>query len=569
MSFTFSAADINKKRLGLNRRKNELGFYLTFALFFWLAPLTRPLPPWFDVFCRVLASANALILIRETDEVSREEQVLLAEIDVSRKLLQKQIGVLQYQHEQAILAPVIPPPPQFNDAVEVEARQLPPAQQEPGQAIAPTAQQWDDDPEVAPSKPVEQPKQDAVDSRLFELIYTNHKRHLLLPAETGAGKTTILLGTIDYINTATNGNAEFFGSTAKVSPWLGLENEIADDGLPKIINLSFDRPETILDLIERLKWLVRRGEGRQQRRTECEQQGKEYKPKPIYIMLDEWIRTCAIAQKYDRLKKASTFNELIELVEHFLLVGREDEMIVWLFGQDHQVQNNHINTGFRKSFGIVVPGIWGNMMGIEDALLGKSPLVTPDRKKPLFAEAEQLAQQNPSIPIAYCNIDGHNIIALPYLPDIKRKRIFGNGETVKRSQSQQSTTVEVVAQPVDPKAYRYPANWPEIRNFTQQLTGRQCCFPGCPNPSTSVHHARYMVNGMSICNAPRPGEDIFPLCDTHHKDKQNPECAHHPNNWIYGQIQEPLEIDSRNDPRYHQLLREGFLQKTAQQMVAA
>ncbi len=36
-----------------------------------------------------------------------------------------------------------------------------------------------------------------------------------------------------------------------------------------------------------------------------------------------------------------------------------------------------------------------------------------------------------------------------------------------------------------------------------------------------------------------------------------------------GSIQEPLEIDSRNTPDYHKLLRQGWLEKTSQKLVAA
>lgn len=272
---------------------------------------------------------------------------------------------------------------------------------------------------------------------LFDRMYSNHKRHIMIPAETGAGKTTILLGAIKSFYEATDGNVEFFGSTAKPSPCLGLETQKAADGRPRIINLRIDDPDSILLLIYRLEWLQQRLSKRQDQRTECEATGKPYHPKRNIIFLDEWNQTVALAAEYDRVHrndidpeterpcKPDMKGKLIALINTFLMMGREDEMAIWLFTQDHQVQNCHINTGNRKNLGILVPGMLGNMLGIEQALIDKTAIVASGKGKELLSEAEKLAASNPDRGIVYSNINGHELLVVPYLPNIKRERLFG------------------------------------------------------------------------------------------------------------------------------------------------
>ncbi|HEY9909004.1 MAG TPA: hypothetical protein V6D18_15520, partial [Thermosynechococcaceae cyanobacterium] len=237
-----------------------------------------------------------------------------------------------------------------------------------------------DDLEAPPS-----PQNVAGAVNIFELMYSHRKRHLFIPAETGAGKTTLLLGAIDWGHRQFQGQIEFFGSTAKVSPWLGLEEQPAEDGKPRILTINPDQPETILPLVSRLNWLRRRLRKRGEQRLLCEQQNKPYRPCRNVVVLEEWNETLATALRYDRAFNAARDKEtpvstvyanLVDAVESFARLGREDEMAIWIFAQDHQVQNAAINTGYRKNFGFVVPGrANGGMAGLEDAFLGKSPIV--------------------------------------------------------------------------------------------------------------------------------------------------------------------------------------------------
>lgn len=295
---------------------------------------------------------------------------------------------------------------------------------------------------VASPQPADQQTAKPQAPNIFDRIYNNHKRHIFIPSETGGGKTTLLLGAIEYIHNLTNGTAEFYGSTAKETPWLGLEHQKAKDGQPLILTLDRTVPSTIENVLNRLRWMQKRLKSRQGERTKAEQEGRKVNFNRIYLILDEWLQTLAIAKEYDRVcnlskdketPRSDTYNELIALVESFLLLGREDEVCIWLFGQDHQVQNAKINTGLRKNFGFIVPAREGGMLGLEDALTGRSAITTPTKGAEIFKEAEVLVGQNPDTGICYSNIYGHELLIVPYLPDIKRKRIFG--ETQKESSS--------------------------------------------------------------------------------------------------------------------------------------
>jgi hypothetical protein len=293
---------------------------------------------------------------------------------------------------------------------------------------------YDTEPQAVTQKSTPTTTQQVQAPNIFDRIYNNHKRHIFIPSETGGGKTTLLLGAIEYIHNLTSGTAEFYGSTAKETPWLGLEYQNAQDGQLRVLTLDRTVPSTIEGLINRLRWLQKRLKARQGKRTKAEQEGRKVNFNRVYLVLDEWLQTLAIAKEYDRVcnlskekdaPRSDTYNELIALIESFLLLGREDEICIWLFGQDHQVQNAKVNTGLRKNFGFVVPARSGGMLGLEDALTGRSSIATPTKGAEIFKEAEALVAQHPDTGICYSNIYGHELLIVPYLPDIKRKRIFG------------------------------------------------------------------------------------------------------------------------------------------------
>jgi hypothetical protein len=279
---------------------------------------------------------------------------------------------------------------------------------------------------------------------IFERIRTNKKRQLFVPTTTGGGKTTLLLSAIEHINNVTGGNAEFYGSTAKPSPWGGLEDLIAGDGQSHVIELSITNPASLRPLIKRIDWLRQRLEARQKQRSLAQRTGETYNPKPVYIIFDEWLRTLKVAEVFDRQNETKYRQILIDFVEDMAIAGREDEFGIWLFAQDSQVQNAGINTGYKNNFGFLVLGSLGNMECLEKAILSKNSIVESDRltKQKLWEQAQRLAEANPDVAIAYSNLYGHEILVTPYLPDIKRKRIFGSPGTVEDTPSKENKILQ-------------------------------------------------------------------------------------------------------------------------------
>lgn len=290
---------------------------------------------------------------------------------------------------------------------------------------------------------------------LFDRVWNHRKRHLIIPAETGAGKTTLLLGLIKYFWEESNKSVEFYGSTVKPSPCLGLEFDIAADGLPRIINLDVTRPVTVETLIRRLRWLQSRLQKRQNQRAEAEAEDKPYQPNRIIIVADEWNSTLALAARFDKLlarefsiAKAEkseplppapyAVDELKSLMESILLMGREDECAEWVFGQDHQVQNCGFNTGYRKSFGVLVPFRKGAMQSLEDALIGRSPVLPFQIGKQVLQQANDAIAANPNGAFVYSNLNGHEILDVPYLPNIKREKLNGKQQSTAEQSKPES-----------------------------------------------------------------------------------------------------------------------------------
>jgi hypothetical protein len=388
----------------------------------------------------MLAGASLLgastIQVERTNTQNYPDEVQIKSVPIEGAGLMRLGGLLFCGAGLAIAQPLL----NKEEAQAQAATASLPSQQSSSQsAIATSTQQWDEDPEIEldekSTQQEEKPKTQApIAASLFDRMYSNHKRHLLIPAETGAGKTTLLLGAIEYGHSLFDGQIEFFGSTAKRSPYLGLEDQVAEDGKSRIIFIDPTEPSTIQPLLDRLRWLRKRLGKRGELREAAEKQGKTCNFKRNIIVLDEWNETLEVAKEFDRQynlsiekgePRSDAHGDLLGFINSFARTGREDEMAIWAFAQDHQVQNAGINTGYRKNFAILVPAKYGSMMGLEDALTGRSPIVSSVAKgREILVRAESVAKANPKVAIAYSNIEGHEILAVPYLPDIKRKRIF-------------------------------------------------------------------------------------------------------------------------------------------------
>jgi hypothetical protein len=275
----------------------------------------------------------------------------------------------------------------------------------------------------------------------FELLRTHKKKHTFFPCETGVGKTTALLGAIKHIHEEDK-SAIFLGSTAKPTAWGGLEKiKWEEDGKSCVLNISNKDFYSIEMLRDRLVAANIVMERRQLQRQAAEQRGEECHFPPIYLILDEWLRTLNIAENYDQVQNqekapgdpsSNIQGEIIRIINDFVFAGREDNVIVWLFGQDHQCQNSKINTGSWKNFGFVILAVPGYLTSIQDALYGRSPIIQGAKlKEQIWKEVIEFeGQAETSGSFAYTNLVGHQVLPLPYLPDIKKERIFLNPSNV-------------------------------------------------------------------------------------------------------------------------------------------
>jgi hypothetical protein len=104
---------------------------------------------------------------------------------------------------------------------------------------------------------------------------------------------------------------------------------------------------------------------------------------------------------------------------------------------------------------------------------------------------------------------------------------------------------------------RYAENWGEISRKARSLTKGLCCYPGCQQRASAVHHALYRDNRGAIAGREKPGIHVFGLCDYHHSKEAG--CAHHPKNWKHDS-KDPV-LGNQNTSRFYLRLREGWKEK--------
>lgn len=105
---------------------------------------------------------------------------------------------------------------------------------------------------------------------------------------------------------------------------------------------------------------------------------------------------------------------------------------------------------------------------------------------------------------------------------------------------------------------RYLKHWPALASFTRELCGGLCCFPGCQQAGTEVHHAFYLGEDASaICLT--PGVELFYLCDQHHNARTRPDCAHNWRNWKAAK--KPPGWSAQQKANYYKLLMRGWQEK--------
>lgn len=121
-------------------------------------------------------------------------------------------------------------------------------------------------------------------------------------------------------------------------------------------------------------------------------------------------------------------------------------------------------------------------------------------------------------------------------------------------------TAALYAQRYDDSLFPTYGNW---ENFSRKMLGifTVCCFPGCGRQANNLHHAAYQTSlGVPIGENGIMGIHYFVLCRKHHnEDRNDPTCAHHPDNWDQGMLPPP-RLDAIQRPKYYIMLRNEFKQ---------
>ncbi len=177
-------------------------------------------------------------------------------------------------------------------------------------------------------------------------------RHVIVAAVTGCGKTTLLQNVIQLI-LEKHPESKFYLSSSKASPWLGLEQQYGEDGLPRCVNVWTDKPETIEKLIQRLEFVVAELNRRGKKRLIAEMKGEEVEASdPIYVVLDELPTTVGIAKSHD----SKAFEKLSRLIKAIINTGREDRVFAVLITQGHQCGTIGLDKDVRRNLGVVCLG---------------------------------------------------------------------------------------------------------------------------------------------------------------------------------------------------------------------
>ncbi len=395
-------------------------------------------------------------------------------------------------------------------------------------------------------------------------------RSILVAAPSGTGKSNLIRACVSATDKLAAGHADFSVLNAKedrdengdlLSTYCGLEKSPQD-------YIHWGDPVNIPEGSRRLAGITQKMESRSA-------------GMPLITISDEHnnaLIAAAIADKQG--EKTSYWEDITTNVKLQVTKGRSRMTCLWMTAHTPFVEDIELNSGLQESLSVIVLARGDRLDAIHSALRGTRAIVkNPVVRKTLWDEFTQweLTNQDMDVVVALTNLRGKwRLVSLPHYPDVQPD-ITPSAINVPVSQVvdvpasvpvQAPVQQEKKEKEVDPYAYRYecePLSWPSISKVTLALTGGLCCYPGCEEEAYQAHHVHYMMGDQLITKLPQSGRDVFGLCRRHHSDRNDPQCAHHPTNWIQGEMQEPLHADSRNTIEYKRLLHQGWLQKTLAQ----
>ena len=173
----------------------------------------------------------------------------------------------------------------------------------------------------------------------------NYNRSILFSAITGCGKTTLIKAVLRHIWEETEGTAGFVIVDPKHSQY-GVE-EIAyqvNEEYPLVSRANSE--EQCLSIIRMIRWilddfLVERQKNR----------ASNPNPAPLYVVIYEWF---ALQKKFkSHVEDNKVLEKLSDSIQELIVMGREDNVRVWLISQSHQCGEIGLSKSLRDNVGIV------------------------------------------------------------------------------------------------------------------------------------------------------------------------------------------------------------------------
>jgi hypothetical protein len=232
-------------------------------------------------------------------------------------------------------------------------------------------------------------------------------KHILVVARTGSGKTNNLIRMIKLLHDTLQGRCQFLISSAKAEAFFLLD-EIPwteGDGHPCLLGLN--EPENINVMFNRLNYVTAILNERIARAKDEYKKGNAVKFEPLFVVLDEWQVCIAMMENID--PKAT--KQFLTSVTNLILLGRQYNVIVWIFSQSHQVQNMGLNSGVKENIGLIVLGSPHARDSLSAALVGKLALYPKEIGQPLGEKASTLMDDGQYV--CYCSFEGHHVLPIP------------------------------------------------------------------------------------------------------------------------------------------------------------
>ncbi|MBD2099260.1 hypothetical protein H6F90_29795 [Trichocoleus sp. FACHB-591] len=565
----FDPQSIKQDRAVLSRSSIRTAWFVAFALCFLLLPAARvngtKLPIWFSLSLRVMALVDAGFIYRRVSGQATDERKLTVRVETYDQLEAQKWAALAFMTSQNIKASVLPPMPTREQlAGQSQQQQLPPAQPQATAATAIATTQGAVVVQAQPTVVVEDglpfPTEDLAHTLTLTTTDPSKAGSVIIPAPVGTGKSNFLRAAIHKAHELHQGRVDMYVFAGKDDEtYCGLEK----DPNRYMYAADYELAPIAHSRLYALRPRLRKAPGF-----------------PTINILEEFNNILDAAELFDDLnkknKKALPIAKLTNAaIYEQATKGRSKLFTDWITTHSANKEDIALNGAIKRSCYFAVLGRGSKHGAINDALQGRNAIVDDEliRRKlyDQFLEYLNGPKFDNERVLALTNLLGRwRLVFLPHYPDNQPEiRCLIPAEQFSDRPVDISSDEVEDSEEENPYTYRYTEGHERNAALAMTMTQGQCCYPGCTQPATEVHHVRYQdEEGNSICDNPQPAVDLFPLCDGHHQDRSNPECAHHKNNWIKGSCPHPLQIDSRSTDQYILLLKQGWLEKTSQRLAA-